>query len=586
MSIKTLNQWVLAATLFCGATVMTSCEDLFGSSADNPASPTETTSTETTSEVSLATLTADYTAKDGDILTGTLPSGISLSIADGATVTFKGVTVKNEKGIECGGTATIILADGTTNSITATGDGQAALQAGPSGKTLTIKGETAGTGKLTATGAANGAGIGSDMNGTCGNISISGGDITAKAGDFGSGIGSGRSAICGNISISGGTVSSTGGTQAAGIGTGISYDQDASCGNISISGGTVSATCSGNSGAGIGTGDRISNTNKCGNISISGGTVKAQGGSVGTGAAATNDVGKGAALSTVGTITIGDGISVKKLDGTAADIYKPDATVSATPAATTGDVKAGSTTALISAGTVTGGTMMYKVTTENTKPTTTDGFSSTVPTAKELAAGTYYVWYYVKGDAEHADSEISSTAITVTVKSAEVAKAAKDVTSADKGKVIGTDGKIYTDAAAATAANTTAVAKVIYVGSNTGHDTYNHGLALALADEDFSEMWNDAKTDCSKKTAVTNAVWMLPSQEQWETMASTDGAGSWAALGSSYGLGNHNYWTSTKVISLDSVDEYAYNLEYWDSEHYWGKSPLDNFRYVRAVLAF
>ena len=94
---------------------------------------------------------------------------------------------------------------------------------------------------------------------------------------------------------------------------------------------------------------------------------------------------------------------------------KPAATVTTAPTAKTG-VKAGEDVAIVNAGTATGGTMMYKVTTANTKPTSTEGFSATVPTAKTLAAGTFYVWYYVKADATHTDSEISATAIAVTVK--------------------------------------------------------------------------------------------------------------------------------------------------------------------------
>ena len=95
---------------------------------------------------------------------------------------------------------------------------------------------------------------------------------------------------------------------------------------------------------------------------------------------------------------------------------KSPAEVTTAPTAAT-DVKAGEDKALLAtAGVATGGTMMYKVTTANTKPTSTEGFSATVPTAKTLAAGTFYVWYYVKADATHTDSEISATAIAVTVK--------------------------------------------------------------------------------------------------------------------------------------------------------------------------
>ena len=75
------------------------------------------------------------------------------------------------------------------------------------------------------------------------------------------------------------------------------------------------------------------------------------------------------------------------------------------------------TTALVSGGVAEGGTLQYAVTTENTKPTSTDGFSEAVPTAQTItASGTVYVWYYVKGDDTHSDSEISATAIEVTVK--------------------------------------------------------------------------------------------------------------------------------------------------------------------------
>ena len=79
-------------------------------------------------------------------------------------------------------------------------------------------------------------------------------------------------------------------------------------------------------------------------------------------------------------------------------------------------VGVGKTTALVSGGVADGGTLMYAVTTTNTKPTSTDGFSATVPTAQTVtASGTVYVWYYVKGDDTHSDSEIAATAIEVPV---------------------------------------------------------------------------------------------------------------------------------------------------------------------------
>jgi len=79
-------------------------------------------------------------------------------------------------------------------------------------------------------------------------------------------------------------------------------------------------------------------------------------------------------------------------------------------------VGVGKTTALVSGGVADGGTLMYAVTTTNTKPTSTAGFSDAVPTAQDItASGKVYVWYYVKGDDSHSDSEIAATAIEVPV---------------------------------------------------------------------------------------------------------------------------------------------------------------------------
>lgn len=94
----------------------------------------------------------------------------------------------------------------------------------------------------------------------------------------------------------------------------------------------------------------------------------------------------------------------------------PKATVTTAPTAKTG-VKAGENAAIINAGVASGGTMMYALTTTNKKPTSTLFFGSKVPTAQSLAAGTYYVWYYVKADDTHADSDIAGP-VQVTIASA------------------------------------------------------------------------------------------------------------------------------------------------------------------------
>ena len=121
-------------------------------------------------------------------------------------------------------------------------------------------------------------------------------------------------------------------------------------------------------------------------------------------------------------------------------VHLPKANATA-PTAKTG-VKAGEDKAIIDAGVASGGTMMYKVTTTSTKPTSTEGFSATVPTAQSLAAGTCYVWYYVKGDATHADSEIAGP-VQVTIASAIIStKDVSETFTASANTVTGTYFKV------------------------------------------------------------------------------------------------------------------------------------------------
>ena len=180
---------------------------------------------------------------------------------------------------------------------------------------------------------------------------------------------------------------------------------------------------------------------------------------------------------------------------------------------------------------------------------------------------------------------------------APAAKAAAEATAEDKGKLIGADGNIYDDADAATAANTTAVAKIIYIGE-TGHATYNHGLALALTDEG-QMTWEAAKTACNTtkntSTPVTDATWLLASKEQWDYMLGTNGAGGYTALRDGFSgiagdsnLQSREYWSSTEVDynGIDQVDSgYArfYIFNYGGIWSYDGKGS--GYR-VRACLAF
>ena len=257
--------------------------------------------------VSLPNANTDQTIENGSTLSGFLGSNVKISIADGAIVTLKGVTINsggNYKsgdyaGITCVGSATIILEG--ENTVTGFNDSYPGIYV-PEGKTLTIQ----GTGTLNASSNGLGAGIGGGKGISCGNIVIKGGEIRATGGMECAGIGGGKESTCGAIYISGGTVTATGGAAAAGIGCGAA----ASCGNITITSGTVTAT-GGSNGAGIGCGVVAF----CGNITITGGTVTAAGGDLGAG------IGGGVENYACGTITITSGVT--KVEATKGD-YAPN----------------------------------------------------------------------------------------------------------------------------------------------------------------------------------------------------------------------------------------------------------------------
>ena len=228
-----------------------------------------------TQGANLSKLTAAYTAQNGDKLTGTLGSNVKISIADGASVTLKDVTINGENndsykwaGITCEGDATIILSG--TNTVNGFYENYPGVFV-PSGSTLSTL-TIQGTGVLNASSNGYGAGIGGGYQINCGNIVIKSGTINATGGEGAAGIGSSNTGECGNITINGGQVTANGGANADGIGIG--RGMSGKCGDITIDGGSVTAR-GGSNGAGIG---GWSNGSSRTTITITGGNVEATGG--------------------------------------------------------------------------------------------------------------------------------------------------------------------------------------------------------------------------------------------------------------------------------------------------------------------
>ena len=167
------------------------------------------------------------------------------------------------------------------------------------------------------------------------------------------------------------------------------------------------------------------------------------------------------------------------------------------------------------------------------------------------------------------------------------------LTAAALGEIVGSDGRAY---ALADKDNlptfVTAVAMVAYVGSETDHATYKHGLAIALSDDGSMMDWYDAKSACGGlKAAFNGASWMLPSNDQWKTMFRTNGGneGSYtglnaalAAAGGSKLLEDY-YWSSTSGGEV----KYAFSVRPYDGTAFWYQRGkwADDIR-ARACLAF
>ena len=138
----------------------------------------------------------------------------------------------------------------------------------------------------------------------------------------------------------------------------------------------------------------------------------------------------------------------------------------------------------------------------------------------------------------------------------------------DVGKVVSADGRLFTTAAAATAAGTSGVAMICYV-SGVGH-----GLAIELNSNPGSSNWYDAPaTATTGKTAILGATeWRLPSNEDWSLMfdgcniAASDSPGSSAVT---------PYYTSQRAITnLRTMYNAAagYDLP---AAYYWSSTELD-----------
>ena len=337
--------------------------------------------------------------------------------------------------------------------------------------------------------------------------------------------------------------------------------------------------------------------------------------------------------------------------------YYPQAVLAAAPTAIN-DVPATTDGAIVSAGTVANigetttaqGTVMYYVSQSTLDDAAllalaADAWTADVPTAKSLAQGQAYVYYYVRGNDSDNDAEnfsdgdiLATNAVSVTL-GAEPTYAvtfADDLTESDKwtadpatnvtkgqtvtvsytgskkvigvkaekksaagivnpvvGQIIGSDGKNY--AADATLPDgVTKEAMIAYVsGSN--------GLALALTDIPYFYTWDNTGSYNNGKTApeicsvlntgkaITGGTWKLPSKDEWMQMFSANGGNEGSYTGLNTAIGNAG-GTALKEGEdyWSSTEDYdnAWLVHLSDGNASWNTDGKHYGRSVRACLAF
>ena len=173
-------------------------------------------------------------------------------------------------------------------------------------------------------------------------------------------------------------------------------------------------------------------------------------------------------------------------------------------------------------------------------------------------------------------------------------KLASEVTTEDIFKVIASDGMIYDNIAAAESAGTVAQGLVVYVGSDTGNDTYKHGMALALKDE-ADNTWSGAKDACNAKntsTPIVGALWIQASKDQWNTMFNAVGGDCklrdcFSSAGGTDLVKIGNYWTSSSHEDSGQQGDY-YTFSDNNLSGSWSSTSVyydDNY-HVRACIVF
>ena len=153
-----------------------------------------------------------------------------------------------------------------------------------------------------------------------------------------------------------------------------------------------------------------------------------------------------------------------------------------------------------------------------------------------------------------------------------------NISSPVVGQVIGNDGKNY--AYASLPDGVTAIAKICYVSGE-------HGLALALADETSTLIWDTAISTCAAHTpAFAGGTWKLATKDEWQSMINDYGVENLITTADGYtGLKvNEDYYSSSVAEQSPVHGRWVCYIE--SGKPLWAIVDKSIDRNVRACLVF
>ncbi|MBR1855129.1 MAG: Ig-like domain-containing protein, partial [Lachnospiraceae bacterium] len=205
-----------------------------------------------------------------------------------------------------------------------------------------------------------------------------------------------------------------------------------------------------------------------------------------------------------------------------------------------------------------GYTMKYAVTTKNEAPTDESAYTPSIPASKD--AGTYYVWYKVKGDANHSDSVAQN--VKVVIDKAAIAPTVT-ITGWTYGETANDPGVIGNTGNGTVSYTYAAKDSTDYSETKpTAAGSYRVKASIAATDN-----YKAATTDVVDFTIAKATIIITPDDKTGKYLDALAGL-TYTQTGTIYGEDNLNITLSTTVTDTSAVGVYPIAVGYTENANY------------------